>query len=64
MMRKWWWRTSLDGSWLLGILIAVVVVILRRQGESWVRIIGKVALVVAVSGLAVLLLLVGVRLIS
>jgi hypothetical protein len=55
---------SLDGSWLLGIVIAVAVVYLRRQGETWVRVIGKIAVVVAASGLAVLLLLAGLHLVS
>jgi hypothetical protein len=55
---------ALDGSWLLGIVIAVVVVYLRRQGESWVQVIGKVAVLVLASGLAVLLLVAGLRLVS
>jgi hypothetical protein len=55
---------SLDGSWLLGIIIATAVLALRWQGNSWGRVIGMVALLVAASGLAVLLLVAGLRIVS
>jgi len=53
-----------DSSWLLGGLITTAALILRWQGNSWGWVIGKVAVLVATSSIAVLLLAVGLRLFS
>jgi hypothetical protein len=53
-----------DRTWVLGLVITLVALVLRWHGQSWGRVIGTMIVLVSAAGLAVLLLVVGLHLFS